>query len=53
MPASRMTSSISRSSPVVAPTQVKCAIASSPCVALIEDTMSIVLRFCSVLPPAP
>ena len=53
MPASRMTSSVARSSSTVAPTHVKWAIASRPCSALIEDTMSTVLRFCSVLPPAP
>ena len=48
-----MVSSISRSSFTVAPTQVKWAIASRPCSALIEDTMSIVLRFWPALPPAP
>src|SRR3954471_10985 len=53
MPASRIRSSVSRSWSTVAPTQVKCAIASRPCSALIEDTMSTVLRFCTSLPPAP
>jgi hypothetical protein len=38
---------------VVAPTQVKCAIASSPYMALIEATISTVLRFWAGLPPAP
>ena len=47
-PASRIRSSVSRSSSAVAPTQVKWAIASRPCSALIEETMSTVLRFWSV-----
>ena len=53
IPASRIRSSIARSSPTVALTHVKWAIASSPCWALIERTMSTVLRFWSLVPPAP
>ena len=51
MPASRIWSSAPRSSSTVAPTQVKCAIASRPCVARMLRTISIV--FSRVEPPAP
>ena len=53
MPASRIVSSVARSSSTVAPTQVKCAIASRPWSALMRDTMSIVLPRWAGVPPAP
>src|SRR5215210_4979323 len=51
MPASRISSSTPRSSPTVAPTQVKWAIASSPSSCLIRLTIVIVRS--RVEPPAP
>ncbi len=51
MPASRISSSVARNSSTVAPTHVKCAIASSPYSALMRLTISIV--FSLVEPPAP
>src|SRR3954447_15004592 len=51
MPASRISSSTARSSSVVAPTQVKCAIASSPSSCLMRLTIAIVRS--RVEPPAP
>src|SRR4051812_18167173 len=51
MPASRMSSSTARSSSTVAPTHVKCAIASSPSSCLIRFT--IVMVRSRVEPPAP
>ena len=53
MPASRIRSSVSRSSAVVALTHVKWAIASRPKSSLMPATMSIVLARCSSEPPAP
>src|SRR3954447_7164051 len=50
-PAAAIASSVSRRSPTVEPTHVKCAIASMPYSSLIRDTISIVLF--AVLPPAP
>ena len=43
IPASRIASSVSRSSSTVEPTQVKCAIASRPYSSLMRETISIVL----------
>jgi hypothetical protein len=51
MPALCISSSVARSSATVAPTQVKCAIASSPCCSRMRLTISIVLPL--VEPPAP
>ena len=51
MPASRISSSVARSSGTVAPTQVKWAIASRPYSSLMRLTISIV--FSRVEPPAP
>src|SRR3954452_1745469 len=50
-PTAAIASSVSRSSPTVEPTHVKCAIASMPYSSLIRETISIVLF--AVLPPAP
>src|SRR5919206_4955443 len=50
-PAAAIASSVSRSSPTVEPTHVKCAIASMPYSSLIRETISIVLF--AVVPPAP